>query len=87
MADEVREVPIRGASIRLGQLLKLADVADSGGEAKELLAEGAVSVNGGVDTRRGRQLVPGDVVAAAGVTVRIVEGAPGIAGDTSGGQD
>ena len=72
MADEVREVAIRGDTIRLGQLLKLADVADSGGEAKELLAEGAVSVNGEIDTRRGRQLVAGDVVAAAGVEIRVV---------------
>jgi ribosome-associated protein len=77
LADEVREVAIRGESIRLGQLLKLADVADSGGEAKELLAEGAVSVNGEVDTRRGRQLVPGDVVAAAGTTVVIAAATPG----------
>ncbi len=71
MADEVREVAIRGHTIRLGQLLKLADVADSGGEAKELLAEGAVAVNGEVDTRRGRQLVPGDVVVAAGLEIRV----------------
>jgi len=71
---DVREVAIRGDTIRLGQLLKLADVADSGSEAKELLAEGAVRVNDEVDTRRGRQLAPGDVVAAAGVTVRVVQG-------------
>ncbi|HEX6390867.1 MAG TPA: RNA-binding S4 domain-containing protein, partial [Solirubrobacteraceae bacterium] len=37
---------IRGDSIRLGQLLKLAGVVDSGGEAKELLAAGEVTVNG-----------------------------------------
>ncbi len=84
MADDVREVAIRGATIRLGQLLKLADVAGSGGEAKELLAEGAVTVNGEVDTRRGRQLVPGDVVAAAGVSVRVGPEAPE---GTPGGQD
>jgi len=72
LADGVREVAIRGETIRLGQLLKLAGVADSGGEAKEVLAAGAVSVNGEVDTRRGRQLAAGDVVVAAGVEIRVV---------------
>jgi ribosome-associated protein len=58
----VLDVPIRGEMIRLGQLLKLAGVADSGAEAKELLADGAVRVNGEVEQRRGRQLHHGDVV-------------------------
>ena len=57
------EIEIRGDVIRLGQLLKLADIADSGADAKLLLADGAVLVNGEVETRRGRQLVRGDVVA------------------------
>ena len=48
--------------IRLGQLLKLAGVRDTGGEVKELLAEQAVTVNGEPEARRGRQLHPGDVV-------------------------
>ena len=56
-------VPIRGDMIRLGQFLKLAGVVDGGGEAKALLADGAVTVNGEPDARRGRQLHPGDVVA------------------------
>lgn len=51
--------------IRLGQLLKLAGVADSGAQARELLAEGEVTVNGEVDVRRGRRLVPGDEVVVA----------------------
>ena len=62
----MREVAIRDDVIRLGQLLKLAGVADSGADAKELLATGAVRVNGEVDVRRGRQVHPGDVVAHAG---------------------
>ena len=73
--DAVPEVPIRDSSIRLGQFLKLADLVDNGSEAKPLLADGLVTVNGEVETRRGRQLVPGDVVrvdAPAGVrTVRV----------------
>jgi ribosome-associated protein len=67
----VDEIQIRERMIRLGQLLKLAGVIDSGAEVKSLLAEGAVAVNGEVETRRGRQLHPGDVVAAAGRELRI----------------
>ncbi|HEY1834259.1 MAG TPA: RNA-binding S4 domain-containing protein [Solirubrobacteraceae bacterium] len=59
-----REIAIRGQTIRLGQLLKLAGVADSGSDAKMLLADGAVSVNGEPETRRGRQLHAGDRVLA-----------------------
>ena len=66
------EIEIRGDVIRLGQLLKLADVADSGAEAKALLAEGGVLVNGEVETRRGRQIHSGDVVSVAGRSLRAV---------------
>lgn len=55
-------VPIRDESIRLGQFLKLANLVDSGSDAKAVLAEGLVAVNGDQETRRGRQLVKGDVV-------------------------
>ncbi|GAB2454979.1 RNA-binding S4 domain-containing protein [Xylanimonas ulmi] len=58
-------VPIRDEMIRLGQFLKLAGLADSGNEARDLIADGEVSVNGEVETRRGRQLAKGDVVTAA----------------------
>ena len=51
------DVPLRDASIRLGQFLKLANLIDSGSDAKPLLAAGEVLVNGEVETRRGRQLV------------------------------
>lgn len=66
-----REVPIRDDDIRVGQLLKLADLVDTGADAKALLAEGRVSVNGEVETRRGRRLVPGDSVVLDGVEVRV----------------
>jgi ribosome-associated protein len=58
----VREVPIRGQMIRLGQLLKLAAVIDSGAGVKAFLAAEPVWVNGEREARRGRQLHPGDVV-------------------------
>ena len=66
-----REVRIRDDVIRLGQLLKLAGLADSGADAKSLLQDGSVSVNGEPETRRGRQLRRGDVVARGDETVRI----------------
>jgi ribosome-associated protein len=68
----VREVQIRGDMIRLGQLLKLAGVIDSSGEAKAFLAEAPVTVNGEPETRRGRQLHPGDEVRAGDEALRIV---------------
>ena len=70
-APRVREVEIRGEMIRLGQLLQYAGIADSGGEAKELLAAGEVTVDGEPETRRGRQLHPGDVIAAGEEQVRL----------------
>ena len=60
--DAMRDVEIDGDMIRLGQFLKLADLTDTGGEGKILIASGDVTVNGEVDTRRGRQLHRGDVV-------------------------
>ncbi|MBO1753249.1 RNA-binding S4 domain-containing protein [Actinotalea sp. BY-33] len=55
-------VPVAGGTIRLGQLLKLAGAVESGAEARTLLLEEEVTVNGVVETRRGRQLGPGDLV-------------------------
>jgi ribosome-associated protein len=69
--DSVREVRIRDDTIRLGQALKLAGLAGSGGEARALIEEGAVRVNEEVETRRGRQLLRGDQVTVGGETVRI----------------
>ena len=66
------DVKIGDESIKLGQFLKLADLVDSGSEAKPLLAGGMVRVNDVVETRRGRQLVVGDVVAIAARSVKVV---------------
>ncbi len=60
------DVAIGEQGIRLGQLLKLVNLVDSGGAARGLLGSGEVRVNGEVETRRGRQLAPGDVVDCAG---------------------
>jgi ribosome-associated protein len=66
-----QKVRISGETIRLGQLLKLSGIAESGGASKALLADG-VRVNGVVETRRGRQLRSGDVVEARGETALVV---------------
>jgi ribosome-associated protein len=68
----VREVQITTDMIRLGQLLKLAGLIDSSGEAKAFLAEHGALVNGEPEARRGRQLHPGDEVRAAGEQLRIL---------------
>ena len=67
----LHELEIRGDMIRLGQLLKLSGLADSGAEAKALLLEHGVTVNGEPEARRGRQLRRGDTVAVGGETVRV----------------
>ncbi|MGV9709794.1 RNA-binding S4 domain-containing protein [Gordonia sp. NPDC003424] len=67
------DIAIRDGSIRLGQFLKLANLIESGAEAKGVLADGLVTVNGEVESRRGRQLVAGDVVEIGGQTVRVTD--------------
>lgn len=67
----IDDIPIGGDSIRLGQFLKFAGVLDSGGEVKEAIIDGFVTVNGEVDRRRGRQLQLGDVVSFEGRSVRV----------------
>ena len=67
----VSEVAIRGEMIRLGQLLKVAGLIDSGAEVKAFLGERAVLVNGEREDRRGRQLHPGDVVTVADQELRV----------------
>lgn len=62
MSSDPIEVPIRDDVIRLGQFLKLAGLAESGTQARDLVADGEVLVNGEAETRRGRQLVRGDRV-------------------------
>ncbi|WP_036490426.1 RNA-binding S4 domain-containing protein [Nocardioides sp. CF8] len=72
--SEPVDVPIRDEKIRLGQFLKLANLVESGSDAKPVLADGQVSVNGEVELRRGRQLVAGDVVTLAGQSARVASG-------------
>jgi ribosome-associated protein len=73
MAGDVttREVPIRGETIRLGQLLKLTGAVESGGDVRGFLAGNPVTVNGEPEDRRGRQLHPGDEVRVGGEVIRV----------------
>jgi ribosome-associated protein len=63
---KVNEQPSSPETIRLDQFLKLAQVVQTGGEAKQIIQAGEVLVNGQVETRRGRKLCPGDVVIVQG---------------------
>ena len=64
-------IQIRDESIRLGQLLKLASLAEDGIQAKEFIENGLVKVNGEIETRRGRQIRPGDTVEVNGESVQV----------------
>jgi ribosome-associated protein len=67
-----RDIAVRGEFIRLGQLLKLAGVVDSGSDVKALLATEPVRVNGEPETRRGRQLRSGDTVRVGEHALRVL---------------
>ncbi|MFT4088328.1 MAG: RNA-binding S4 domain-containing protein [Gordonia sp. (in: high G+C Gram-positive bacteria)] len=67
----VDSITIRDDGIRLGQFLKLANLIESGADAKAVIADGLVSVNDEIEIRRGRQLRDGDVVELGGISVRV----------------
>jgi len=66
-----RDVVITREPVELHKVLKFEGLVGSGGEAKGVIDDGAVSVNGSVERRRRRKLVGGDVVAFAGCTLRL----------------
>jgi ribosome-associated protein len=67
----VEIIKLREEYIKLGQALKAAGLVESGVEAKDVIVDGMVQVNGETDTRRGRKLYPGDVVTFDGEEIRI----------------
>ena len=69
--SEMNDVQIDDEGIKLGQFLKLANLVESGSEAKQVLAGGVVRVNGDIETRRGRQLERGDVVSLGANSARV----------------
>lgn len=67
----MQSVKIKDDFIKLGQLLKLAGLVESGVDAKIVVQDGLVKVNGEVDTRRGRKIVAGDIVEYQGSRIRV----------------
>ena len=67
----MEEITIKDDFIKLGQALKLAELAGSGVDAKFMIEDGIVSVNGKVELRRGRQVRPGDVIELEGHQVKV----------------
>lgn len=68
----MQEIHIKDEYIKLGQALKLAGLVGSGVEAKVLIQDGLVKVNGETDTRRGKKLYPGDVFEMEENQVKVV---------------
>ena len=68
----MEEIRIRDEFIKLGQLLKLADLVQDGVEAKYVITDGLVKVNGEMDDRRGRKVYEGDVVTYDGKEIKVV---------------
>lgn len=68
----MEQITIHDEYIKLGQALKLAGLVGSGVEAKVLIQDGEVLVNGEVDIRRGKKLYPGDVFEFHGIKVEVV---------------
>ncbi|MGI6554421.1 MAG: S4 domain-containing protein YaaA [Bacillota bacterium] len=69
-----REIEIYTDTITLGQFLKWAGVVQTGQEAKHLIQEGEVILNGVPETRRGKKLQPGDTVGIDGLELIVVQG-------------
>ena len=67
------EIKLRDEFIKLGQALKAANLVQDGVEAKFVIQDGLVTVNGEVDTRRGKKLYDGDVISYQGEEVKIVK--------------
>jgi ribosome-associated protein len=68
-ANPQRDVPVRAVPIELSQFLKFGGLVDTGGAAKQAITEGAVLLNGVVETQKGKKLVDGDAVTFAGQTI------------------
>lgn len=66
-------IKLREEYIKLGQALKAAGLVGSGVEAKEVILEGLVKVNGNVELQRGKKLYNGDIVSFDGEEIKIVE--------------
>ena len=68
----MKQIKITTEFIKLDQLMKFADMVDSGGDAKMLIAQGLVLVNGEICTQRGKKIRPGDEVEFDGQNYQII---------------
>ena len=68
----MQEIRIKDEFIKLGQAMKLAGMADSGVDAKMVIQDGLVKVNGETETRRGKKLYVGDIISYQSEEVKIV---------------
>ena len=66
-------IKIKDEFIKLGQAMKLAALAEEGAEAKALIQDGLVKVNGETETRRGRKLYEGDIISFRGKETNIIK--------------
>ncbi len=67
----MQKIKIRDEYIKLGQLLKLAGLVENGADAKTVIQDGFVKVNGETDTRRGRKIAAGDIVEYDGSKIQV----------------
>ena len=67
-------IKLKDEFIKLGQALKAAGLVETGAEAKDVIQDGLVKVNGEVDTRRGRKVYGGDVISYNGQDVKVLSG-------------
>lgn len=70
--EQITQVNIREAPVELYKILKMENLAASGGEAKYMIADGQVMVNGEIETRKRKKILPGDIVEFAGKRFQIV---------------
>ncbi len=67
----MQKIKIKDEYIKLGQLLKLAGLVENGADAKTVIQDGFVKVNGETDTRRGRKIAAGDIVEYDGSKIQV----------------
>lgn len=68
----MEEIKLRDEFIKLGQALKVVNLVESGAQAKEVIQDGLVKVNGEVCTMRGKKLMDGDIVSFENNEIKIV---------------
>jgi len=68
----MREIKIDTEFIKLDQLLKLVDVASTGGHAKFLIQEGYVKINGSIEYQRGKKIKSGDILEVEGEKIKVL---------------